>query len=160
MEVRYLDKNGVQIDPASLEQGTEFVAEFKVTNPDGVKRLDAMALTAMFPSGWEIHNPRMSGEEFAVKSSVPEYMDIRDDRVYYYFDLERNGYKGGRYYNYATNTYEELDNPDSKTFRVALNASYEGTFYLPSIYCEAMYENTIHATQKGKWVKVVKSKAN
>jgi uncharacterized protein YfaS (alpha-2-macroglobulin family) len=160
MQVKYMDKNGVQIDPSNLEQGTEFVAEFTVTNPDAARRLDAMALTAMFPSGWEIHNPRMAGEEFAVKSSVPDYMDIRDDRVYYYFGLERGGYKGGRYYNYGTNSYEDLEDPDTKTFRVALNASYEGTFYLPSIYCEAMYENTIHATQKGKWVKVVKSRAN
>ena len=65
----------------------------------------------------------------------PEYMDIRDDRVYSYFDL--NKYK-------------------TKRFRILLNASYLGKFYLPTVYCEAMYDNEINSRKGGKWIEVVK----
>ena len=36
-----------------------------------------------------------------------------------------------------------------------LNAAYLGRFYLPTVYCEAMYDNEINASQAGKWVEVV-----
>ena len=62
-------------------------------------------------------------------------MDVRDDRVYYYFDL----------------------GPDQKkTFSVHLNATYLGRFYLPGIYCEAMYDHSIRAKKAGQWVEVNK----
>jgi alpha-2-macroglobulin len=66
-----------------------------------------------------------------VKSSYPTYQDIRDDRVYTYFDLYKN---------------------ETKTFRVILNAAYNGKFYLPNVSCEAMYDNEINNTKPGKWV--------
>jgi hypothetical protein len=39
---------------------------------------------------------------------------------------------------------------------VYLNASYQGTFYQPAVTAGAMYDNSIAANTKGKWVKVVK----
>ena len=71
----------------------------------------------------------------AFHSSPATYMDIRDDRVYTYFNMEENK----RY-----------------TYNVLLNAAYLGRYYLPAVSCEAMYDNTIHAFQPGKWVEVVK----
>ena len=66
---------------------------------------------------------------------VPRHQDIRDDRVYSYFDVERNA---------------------SRNFRILLNAAYVGKFYLPTVYCEAMYNNNINAQKAGQWVEVVK----
>ena len=40
-------------------------------------------------------------------------------------------------------------------FRVYLNASYLGKFYMPALSCEAMYNASIAARQPGKWVSVV-----
>ena len=133
--VKYLNLNGSPIDPARLEQGTDFVAQVAVTNPGnrGI-RYDEMALTQIFPSGWEILNTRMSDIERFSDSATPEYQDIRDDRVYTYFDINRK----------ATQVYT-----------IQLNAAYEGRYYLPTVSCEAMYDNTIHARQPGEWVKVV-----
>jgi len=37
-----------------------------------------------------------------------------------------------------------------------LNAAYAGEYYLPTVSCEAMYDNSISARKPGKWVKVVK----
>jgi hypothetical protein len=36
-----------------------------------------------------------------------------------------------------------------------LNPSYLGKFYLPTVSCEAMYDNTINARIAGNWVEVV-----
>jgi uncharacterized protein YfaS (alpha-2-macroglobulin family) len=92
-----------------------------------------MALSQVFPSGWEILNTRMYNSEGAFQSSRSDYMDIRDDRVYQYFSI---------------NSKETL------TYYVQLNAAYLGKYYLPGVYCEAMYDNTISAGSSGRMVLV------
>jgi uncharacterized protein YfaS (alpha-2-macroglobulin family) len=94
-----------------------------------------MALNQVFPSGWEIMNMRINDQQPSKKESRFTYRDIRDDRVYTFFN---------------NRPYEEL------TYRVMLNAAYTGEFYLPAVSCEAMYRNNIFARKKGRWVKVVK----
>ncbi len=137
VKIRYMDKEGRTLNPRTLKQGTDFMAEVTVKNPSTTKRkYDEMALTQIFPSGWEITNSRMDDIE-GVSSTKPEYQDIRDDRVYTYFDIGSG----------ATHKYV-----------IQLNAAYQGRFYLPSISCEAMYDNSISARQPGGWVEVVKDK--
>ena len=148
MSVSYTDLKGNEINVNELEQGTDFIAEFKVENPEINDDYKNMALTAIFPSGWQIYNPRMTGDQFTVKTSTPDYMDVRDDRVKYYFDIDRRVY----YSNHVSH------NDNSRTFRIAMNASFTGKFYLPSTYCEAMYDNTIHSIHSGRWIKVTKPK--
>jgi uncharacterized protein YfaS (alpha-2-macroglobulin family) len=134
MSVKYLSMNGAQIDPSVIEQGTDFIAEVTVSNPGLRGHYKEMALTQIFPSGWEIRNTRMDVNESTALKDKPDYEDFRDDRVYSYFNIDKN---------------------KSKTFRVVLNASYLGEFYLPTVYCEAMYDHEINAKKAGKWVKVV-----
>ena len=43
----------------------------------------------------------------------------------------------------------------AKTFRILLNASYLGKFYLPTVYVEAMYDKSVSARIPGRWVQVV-----
>ena len=76
----------------------------------------------------------MLGGEGAFKSSPSTYQDIRDDRVYTYFNLREN---------------------ETRTYYVQLNASYLGKYFLPGTFCEAMYDNTISGGVNGKWVEVV-----
>ena len=133
--INYTTMKGDAIDVAKLEQGTDFIAEVKITNPGLRGEYLQMALSQIFPSGWEIHNTRMDDAESTIKSDYPTYQDIRDDRVYTYFNI--SPYK-------------------SSTFRIALNAAYIGKYYLPTIYCEAMYDNTINSRKPGKWVEIVK----
>jgi uncharacterized protein YfaS (alpha-2-macroglobulin family) len=135
MEVRYFDMEGNPMDPSRIEQGSDFVAEVTLGHPGIRANYQELALTQMFPSGWEIRNLRLDNMESSRMKSQPEYQDIRDDRVYSYFGLDKG---------------------QSKTFVVMLNAAYLGEFYLPAVYCEAMYDNEIHATRAGKWVKVVR----
>jgi uncharacterized protein YfaS (alpha-2-macroglobulin family) len=137
MEVRYLNMEGREIDPARLEQGSDFLAEVRLTHPGIRVSYRDLALTQMFPSGWEIRNLRLDEMESSGEKDRPEYQDIRDDRVYSYFGLNKG---------------------ESKTFVIMLNAAYLGDYFLPAVYCEAMYDNSIHATKAGKWVSVVQQK--
>lgn len=129
----FLDGEGKKLDITSLQQGTEIVAQISVYNssPD---RIENVALTQIFPSGWEIVNTSFTdlGNQ---NSSKVDYMDIRDDRVNYYFNL------GAR---------------KTKTFSIKLNTSYLGEYYLPGAQAEAMYDNDYFARSKGKKVTVVK----
>jgi alpha-2-macroglobulin len=134
MNIRYFSSDGKAIDPVNLQQGTDFIAEVTLTNPGIKGEYKELALTQVFPSGWEIQNTRMTGT-IVKGSDIPEYQDFRDDRVLTYFDLPAN---------------------KSKTFRVMLNASYLGKYYLPTVSCEAMYDNSINARKPGQWVNVVK----
>jgi uncharacterized protein YfaS (alpha-2-macroglobulin family) len=133
--VVYKDKDGNTVDPTSLQQGKEFIAEVTVVHPGVQSNYENMALAQVFPSGWEINNLRLSGDETSLATSSFTYQDIRDDRVYTYFDLRRN---------------------EKKIFRVSLTASYAGSFYLPAVSCEAMYDRSIYARKNGQPVEVVK----
>jgi uncharacterized protein YfaS (alpha-2-macroglobulin family) len=135
MTVSYLDIDGNPIDPTRLEQGKEFVASVSITNPGLRGGYRNLALNQIFPSGWEINNLRLDGAENRLSGDTPTYQDIRDDRVYTYFDINPN---------------------QRKTFRVLLTASYAGSYYLPAVSCEAMYDRTIYNRTKGQVVEVVK----
>ncbi len=134
ISVNYKTIDGNSLSPDQIEQGTDFMAEVSVSNPGAVKNYKQIALSQIFPSGWEILNTRMLHYGTKGVVSKPDYQDIRDDRVLTYFDLKRN---------------------QTKTFRVLLNASYLGKYYLPATYAEAMYDATINARTKGKWVEVI-----
>ena len=131
--VNYLTTDGKPIDVASIKQGTDFVAKVTVANPGFRGSYGNMALSQIFPSGWEILNTRLYNSEGAFKSSPSDYMDIRDDRVYQYFSIGSN---------------------QTLTYYVQLNAAYPGKYYWPGVYCEAMYDHTISGGVAGKWVEV------
>ncbi|HHM21889.1 MAG TPA: hypothetical protein ENJ20_07675, partial [Bacteroidetes bacterium] len=140
MKVSYLNNDGKPIDPSGIVQGTDFIAEVTLTHPgERLINYDEMALTQVFPSGWEILNVRLfnfSAASYRGDTSRPEYQDVRDDRVFTYFDLHRG---------------------TSQTFRIRLNAAYPGRYYLPSVSCAAMYDESIYARSAGQWVEVVAS---
>jgi uncharacterized protein YfaS (alpha-2-macroglobulin family) len=125
------DGNGISVE--RLTQGTDFIAKVTISNLTNVYYRD-LALTQIFPPGWEISNNRMWDNELAVNKENPTYQDIRDDTVYTYFDLPGNG---------------------TRMFTFRLNASYLGRYYLTGAYCEAMYDNSIAAMNKGRWIEVV-----
>lgn len=135
LSVDYMLNDGTPLDPERITQGTDFLAVVRVQHPGTADAYQQLALSQIFPSGWEIRNTRMEGNESGVSRSPYTYQDIRDDRVLTYFNL----YKG------RTHTYV-----------VKLNAAYIGRYYLPGAHCEAMYDNTVNAAESGQWVEVVK----
>lgn len=132
ISIVYQTLQGKIIDPSAIEQGSDFMAEVKVSNRYG-QEVPNIALTQVFPSGWEILNSRMDETLSIYRGDEAEYVDVRDDRVHTYFSL-----KSGQ----------------TATFKVLLNASYKGKYYLPAVLCEAMYDAGIFARTAGRWVEV------
>ncbi len=132
----YKDLQGANIDVKTLKQGQDFVATVSVSNLTD-DTINDVALTQIFPSGWTIVNTRFTDFGDTTVSKA-RYTDIRDDRVNFYFDMNRKGTYG------------------TKTFTVMLNASYLGTYYLPGTQAEAMYDNDYLVRNKGKWITVEK----
>lgn len=105
-----------------LQIGDELELSVTLTNTSLVGRISNIALTTVFPSGFEIENRRVAGLN-DTKSQV-DYQDIRDDRVLSYFDLNSN---------------------QSIELRFHLTAAYPGKYIAPSFYCEAMYDPSIYS---------------
>ena len=97
------------------------------TSPKDVTHL---ALMHILPTGWEIFNERMTG---TATPAAYTYQDIRDDRVLTYFDLKRG---------------------ERKQFTLRLQATYAGTFILPAVQCEAMYDTHIQARTRAGRIEV------
>lgn len=134
MTVEYRDLDGNKTDVGRMVQGSDFIALVTVYNPGTLGNYTDLALNQIFPSGWEIQNQRLF-ETASGDYDLPEYQDIRDDRVYSFFSLSGD---------------------QRKQFAVRLTASYEGRFYLPAVSCGAMYRNDVSAVISGQWVEVVK----
>lgn len=126
----YRNVDGQIINPISISQGTDFKVEVTIRNTSG-RSYKEMALHQIFPSGWQIHNPRLDRNLDTGDDS--DYQDYRDDRAYIFYDLTAG---------------------QTKTFIVHLNASFKGKYYMPTVFSSAMYDDKINARVHGKWVEV------
>lgn len=138
VEVRWLDSSGVPLDPGQLAQGTSFWGHFRIKSTwERKQQIRNLALVQVMPSGWEIENLRLSAEELPAwmegfRVNREDYMDIRDDRVLWFFDL----------------------NQESLDFVVKVTAVVPGDYILPPTLAEGMYDNRFHAEVPGKSVTV------
>jgi uncharacterized protein YfaS (alpha-2-macroglobulin family) len=135
LSVDYFDSKHNALNIKSIAQGQEVLVKVKVSNNGSAGNLKNIALSVPVPSGWEIENTRVHDYVSAASADVPDYLDIRDDKALYFFNLDQN---------------------KSKTFTLQCIASYSGNFYLPVIQCETMYDNRNYARIAGQWVSVSK----
>ncbi|HHS50548.1 MAG TPA: alpha-2-macroglobulin family protein, partial [candidate division Zixibacteria bacterium] len=139
LDVRWLDEDGSVISPVSLPQNKIFWGHFRVRNPSNIN-LEQVALVQVLPSGWEIENIRLSGENYpdwtrGYSLSREDYFDLRDDRAMWFFNL-----RGG----------QTLD------FMLKLNTVTVGKFRLPPTQVEVMYDDRYQAREAGRGVEVLK----
>ena len=141
LEAEWLDDNGGPIDPTVLTQGTGFWGHFRVSSTSQAPRVDEVALLQILPAGWEIDNTRLSDtpnprwmRPWNLRQE--EYLDLRDDRAIWFFDLPQT---------------QVLD------FALRLNAVTVGSFTLPPSHVEAMYDRQYRATRAGRRITVTKS---
>jgi uncharacterized protein YfaS (alpha-2-macroglobulin family) len=115
LSVEYVDKAGNKISADKIARQTDFKQIIKVTNKSS-QALSNMALTNYVPAGWEIVNKRIA--EGSGGATGLDYQDIRDDAVMSYFSLGAN---------------------ETKVIIQDFNASYEGSYQVPAIILESMY---------------------
>ena len=118
----FYDADGRPVDVGERSQGKSFWIVYTVENRYGMP-LETLALTSVLPSGWEILNRRLTGEALPpwvqrLRVSDGEYLDIRDDRVNWFFDLPLRG---------------------EARFAVEINPTFRGTYRLPPVSVEAVY---------------------
>jgi uncharacterized protein YfaS (alpha-2-macroglobulin family) len=95
--------------------------------------LENLALSSLFPAGWEIINFRVTGEKppdwiQRQRLSGGTYMDIRDDRINWFFDLSRGSIM---------------------KFSAKINPTFKGEYSLPPVAVEAMYSPEFYARIQG-----------
>ena len=126
VNVSYVTEDGDTLLTSQTDHGMDFKAWVRVRNVSG-RKLENVAVTAIFPSGWELFGMRSgTGDGYT-------YRDVRDDRVNYYLDLESGG---------------------QKMFPVGLNAAYRGRYFLPEVRAEAMYDASIWGGSASRWTEV------
>ncbi len=131
MSISYVDFDGKEIDPSRLAQGKEFKIRVMMFNPGSKGVLREMALNQLLPGGWEIQQSRLYGIDDQQNYT---YRDVRDDRVYTYFDLKVGG---------------------NAIYELTATATYAGRFYLPAQTTECMYDHSVEASIPGRWVEVI-----
>ena len=129
LSVAYTAEDGSPLSPASLRQGTGLTATVTVTNPTA-RDYTGLALREPVPSGWEIRNERLTGD-----GQGYDHQDIRDDRCDWFFDLPHG---------------------QTRRFSLRLRAAYEGSYILPAITCEAMYDPHVAANTASGTVRVTR----
>ncbi|MBX7227027.1 MAG: hypothetical protein K1X55_13420 [Chitinophagales bacterium] len=119
MQVSYCDIDGRPINPKQLKQGSVFKVTVAITNTTPQDLTDNV-LEQYLPSGWEILYTQ--GVNYGVRHS-----DIRDDRIYTYYDLKAK---------------------ETASFTYLLSASFAGKYLLPAVFTTSMYDAKISAKNK------------
>lgn len=118
-------RTGQRINDNSFKQGQMIVAKLVLTAES--RSAENIVITDMLPACFEIENPRLSalsGSNWSNSSLNVQYVDIRDDRLLLFTNLDANS---------------------SKDFYYLLRVVNAGSFSLPVISAEAMYDPEINS---------------
>jgi uncharacterized protein YfaS (alpha-2-macroglobulin family) len=120
----YRDEKGNQVNLGSVTQGQLVVVTLRIKC---AKQLDNLVIVDLLPAGFEVDNPRLAsrgklGFDPACNFS-PAAMDFRDDRVLL-FSEEIGG---------------------EQAFSYSVRAVTPGSFQVPGLLAEAMYDPEIYA---------------
>lgn len=135
-----LTRDGKPLNKDNVTQGTLIVQKLTLRNPQG--QLDNALVQVLLPTGLEVENPRLSSTEKIDFSSeeekqiTPEYLDLRDDQMVLFFNLE---------------------DKEEYTHYSLLRAVAPGEFTLPPVIFESMYHPELNARGDADDVKVIKN---
>jgi alpha-2-macroglobulin len=131
----YLTKSGAPLDPMQIRQGDLVVTKIELKSPAGT-RLENVAIVDLLPAGLEIENPRLAAdhvEPWMNNRSIPQYLDIRDDRLLLFTDVAPGA---------------------PQVFYYTSRAVTSGEFVLPHVHAEAMYDPATQSDTSGGRAKV------
>ncbi|MDP8239616.1 MAG: alpha-2-macroglobulin [Candidatus Hatepunaea meridiana] len=136
---RYLNTNGKEIDLNKIKHGEMIVAEINIYSSQ--QKVENLIIDDRLPACFEIENPRLESRatlSWLPKDKdtlIPDYMDIRDERLLLFADIP----KGQRLKYYY-----------------ALRVVTRGSFTLPPIAAECMYDPTLRSVASSGVLEVVK----
>lgn len=119
----YYTRGGTPISNNKFKQNDLIVVKLTFSSISN-NRIQNLVITDLIPAGFEIENPRLSGDrdlEWIKDQNWPTHFDIRDDRIHYYFD----------YYGNTINFYylaRAVNKGNFKQGPVSADAMYNGEF--------------------------------
>ena len=124
---RYLyDRNGNSISENRFKQNDLVLVELIVSGLTD-SYVENVAITDILPACFEIENPRLNdlppGMRYPHVRNVPEYIDVRDDRINMFTSVRR----GSRYYYYLVRVVSP------------------GTYQMGPVGADAMYNGEYHS---------------
>jgi uncharacterized protein YfaS (alpha-2-macroglobulin family) len=122
---RFFDRNGKLITSNEFRQNDIVIVEVIVSKMFSGNISNVVA-TDILPAGFEIENPRtkeIPGMDWIKNASDPLSLDVRDDRINLFIDLNRS----------------------TQTYYYAVRAVTPGTFKLGPVSAEAMYNGDYHS---------------
>jgi alpha-2-macroglobulin len=126
VERTFLTRDGHAADLAALHQGDLVVMKTRVRSVSGP--VANIVVINLLPPGLEVENPRLRSSETLAwitdATLQPEKLDLRDDRVLAFADLPANSWQ---------------------TLYTLLRAVVPGTYRLPPVQAEAMYDPALAA---------------
>ncbi|MEJ2495291.1 MAG: alpha-2-macroglobulin family protein, partial [Ignavibacteriaceae bacterium] len=132
----YSYKTGRRIIDNRFYQGELLVCKISLAGME--RSAENVVITDMIPAGFEIENPRLNAAtNLTWKPQYPinvQYMDIRDDRLLLFTNLERNR---------------------NREFYYLLRVVNQGTYQLPLIGAEAMYDQEFHSYNGAGVIKIL-----
>lgn len=137
IDVNYFDGSAkgarIPVNLDTVSQGQDILVVVNVRNKSAYP-IERLALTVPVASGFEIRNTD-SVEGIKTSNDVYEFQDIRDDRIYTYFNLG-------------------ID--ESKVLEFRINATYQGRYYQPAVEIYDMYDERRTARNAGHWVEIAR----
>jgi uncharacterized protein YfaS (alpha-2-macroglobulin family) len=133
----FLDRNGNAVGQMGIRRNDLVVVKITVTS--AVDRLENVAVNDLLPAGLEIENPRISDAThyaFIKNATLPDFLDIRDDRIIFYASFRGQGRQA--------------------TFYYAVRAVSQGSFSYAPVVAEAMYDGNYRSASGGGEVRVNK----
>lgn len=131
----FLDRDGEPLDLDAVRQGQLVVLKTEVRSLAG--GIDNVVVENLLPTGLEVENPRLEGTErlawMGEADLRPEHLDLREDRVLAYTGL----------------------NEEWRSLYSLLRAVTVGTFRVPPVAAEAMYDRDLRATGERATLQVV-----
>lgn len=128
---QYYNRNGTMKSGFTFQKNELLVVGLTVENLSALP-VYQMVLSELIPAGFEIENPRikdMQSFSWRKESAMERVMDIRDDRLFYFFDLPASTSGGGKH-----------------TFYYTVRAVTSGSFVQPSVLLESMYIPSIRSS--------------
>lgn len=127
VERELLSRDKGSVDLGQVRQGDLVVLRTRVRSVSGP--VENVVVESLLPSGLEVENPRLETTEtlsWVTDATLQAaYYDLRDDRVLVFADLPANSWQ---------------------TFYTVLRAVAPGSFRLPPVHAEAMYDPALRAT--------------
>ena len=123
----FMNRTGGPLDMENIPQGELIVLKTQVKSLAG--DLENVVIQNLLPAGVEVENPRLKSTEtlpWVTDANLePAHLDLRDDRVLLFTNLPNNEWR---------------------TTYTLLRAVTPGTFRLPPVQAEAMYDPAIRTT--------------